>query len=77
MTKIVKADRRQASGVHEASEEVTDLAGVEQGAVLLGEDPAGLLPALAPDFLFLLLAGFVGEQDPAGPGGLSRRRAWE
>lgn len=66
VAQVVKADRWQAGGFHEALEEVADLTGVEEGAVFLGEDLAGLLPALAPGFPFLPLAGFVGEQELVG-----------
>ncbi|GAA2606196.1 hypothetical protein GCM10009863_19600 [Streptomyces axinellae] len=48
MAQIVEPDRRQARLGHQTVEEVRHLARMELGAVLLGEDPAGLLPGRTP-----------------------------
>ncbi|RMI89016.1 hypothetical protein BIU87_31790 [Streptomyces sp. ZS0098] len=63
MAQVVQPDRRQTGSGDQTLEEVGDLAGVEKGTVLLGEEAAGVLPAVAPRPPFLLLAGLVPEQE--------------
>jgi hypothetical protein len=48
VAQVVEPDRLEAGGGDEPLEEVGHLAGVEPGAVFLGEDVAGLDPGRAP-----------------------------
>lgn len=48
VAEVVQPDRWEAGGSDEVLEEVGDLAGVQPGAVFLGEDEAGLDPGRCP-----------------------------
>lgn len=66
VAKVVEPDGREAGGLHQAFEEVADFAGVEERTVFLREDPAGVLPGVAPCLPFLLLTRLVREKAVVG-----------